>query len=237
MIELQDVELNYERAGQTVPALRGITLAVSAGTFLAIQGPSGAGKSSLLLVTGGLLRPQGTVLIDGTNLYEMDSEKRAIFRSRHIGFIFQRFHLLPYLSARQNILSPTLTTSLPDANKRADELLAEFGLEHRAEHLPGQMSAGECQRVATARALLLKPKIILADEPTGNLDDDNALTALDAIRKAVDEGAAAILVTHDQQSATRADKIIYLNNGHLQADKATVDMGPSCEATQQNETP
>lgn len=215
MIELQNIQVTYERGRQVVEAVGDVSLKVAAGEFLAIQGTSGAGKSSLLLVAGGLLRPQGQVQIDGQDLYKLPIEQRTAFRARNIGFIFQRFHLLPYLSVRQNILSPTLALSFADAENRADELIAQFGLEHRADHQPSRLSAGECQRVATARALLAKPKVILADEPTGNLDSENSQIVLEAIRAAVETGAAAILVTHDEQAAALADRVLYMSDGKL----------------------
>lgn len=219
MIELKNIQMTYERGGNVVNAVRDASLKVAAGEFLAIQGTSGAGKSSLLLVAGGLLRPKGQVLIDGNDLYKLPVEKRAAFRAQQIGFIFQRFHLLPYLSVRQNILSPTLAVCVADAEHRADELIAQFGLEHRADHLPSRLSAGECQRVATARALLTKPKVILADEPTGNLDRANSEIVLDAIRSAVEVGTAAILVTHDSEAAVRADRVLHMCDGKLSSPK------------------
>jgi ABC-type lipoprotein export system ATPase subunit len=170
----------------------------------------------LLLVAGGLLRPaQGSVLIDGDNLYDRTVEQRAAFRAQYVGFIFQRFHLLPYLNVRQNILTPTLANKLPDADVRAEQLIAQFGLTHRADHQPARLSAGECQRVATARALMADPKVILADEPTGNLDRENSDIVLDAVRAAVAGGAAAILVTHDQDAAARADRIVHMRDGQM----------------------
>ena len=208
--------MKYQRGEHTVKAVHDVSLAIAAGEFVAIQGSSGAGKSSLLLVAGGLLNPtEGHALIDGQNLYEQSVEQRAAFRAQHIGIVFQRFHLLPYLSVRQNILTPTLATNLPDAESRADQLIAQFGLNDRSEHHPSRLSAGECQRVATARALMAKPKVILADEPTGNLDRENSDVVLDAIRSAVDTGSAAILVTHDEQSAARADRVLHMRDGQM----------------------
>ncbi len=216
MLDLQNITMNYQRGVHVVKAVHDVSLTVAAGEFVAIQGSSGAGKSSLLLVAGGLLHPtKGQVLIDGQNLYEQSVEQRAAIRAEHIGIVFQRFHLLPYLSVRQNILTPTLATKLPDAETRADQLIAQFGLEHRSEHQPSRLSAGECQRVATARALLARPKVILADEPTGNLDRENSDIVLGAIRSAVDAGSTAILVTHDEQSAARADRVLHMRDGEI----------------------
>ncbi|NOZ39571.1 MAG: ABC transporter ATP-binding protein [Planctomycetes bacterium] len=215
-LDLTKITLNYQRGEHVVRAVHDVSLTVAAGEFVAIQGSSGAGKSSLLLVAGGLLRPtEGQVKIEGQDLYEQPSEQRAAFRAKHIGIIFQRFHLLPYLSVRQNILTPTLAVSLPDAEVRAEQLIAKFGLEHRSQHQPSRLSAGECQRVATARALLANPKVILADEPTGNLDRENSAIVLDAIRAAVDAGSAAILVTHDEQAAARADRVLHMRDSQI----------------------
>ena len=211
MLDLKNITMNYQRGEHVVKAVHDVSLTVAAGEFVAIQGSSGAGKSSLLLVAGGLLNPtEGQVLIDGQNLYEQSGEQRAAFRAQHIGIVFQCFHLF-----RQNILTPTLATKLPDAEVRADQLISQFGIEHRSEHQPSRLSAGECQRVATARSLLAGPKVILADEPTGNLDRENSDVVLDAIRSAVDAGSAAILVTHDEQSAARADRVVQMRNGEM----------------------
>lgn len=216
MIEIQNVTKNFDQAAGEVNAIRRVSLAVAAGEFLAIQGPSGAGKSTLMLVAGGLQRPtEGRVLIDGQSLYERPIKRRARFRARHIGSIFQRFHLLPYLTIRQNIMTPTLAVSLPEAESQAERLILQFGLKHRAEHLPSRLSAGECQRVATARALMARPKVILADEPTGNLDPENSQIVLNAIRTAVDAGSAAILVTHDEKAANGADRVLHMRDGEI----------------------
>jgi putative ABC transport system ATP-binding protein len=216
MIQLQNITVNYERGGHVVEAVCDVSLEVATGEFLAIQGTSGAGKSSLLLAVGGLLRPTGgSVLIDGQNLYDQTAEQRAEFRAQHIGYIFQRFHLLPYLNVRQNILTPTLATKLPEAEVRAEQLIVQFGLSHRVDHSPSRLSAGECQRVATARALMTEPQVILADEPTGNLDAENSAIVLDAIRAAVDGGASAILVTHDEDAAARADRVVQMRDGEM----------------------
>ena len=216
IIDLKNIAIDYQRGEHVVSAVRDVSLCVARGEFVAIQGSSGAGKSSLLLVAGGLLRPtQGQVFIEGQNLYELPVEQRAAFRAQHVGIIFQRFHLLPYLSTRQNILTPTLAATLPDVEVRVEELIAQFGLKHRAEHQPSQLSAGECQRVATARALLARPKVILADEPTGNLDRENSQIVLDAIRSAVDAGCSAILVTHDEQAAAQADRVLQMCDGEV----------------------
>jgi ABC-type lipoprotein export system ATPase subunit len=216
ILDLKNITMNYQRGEHVVRAVHDVSLTVAAGEFVAIQGSSGAGKSSLLLVAGGLLHPsEGQAHLDGQNLYEQSGGQRAAFRAQHIGIIFQRFHLLPYLSVRQNILTPTLSVNLPDAEERADRLIAQFGLEDRSNHRPSRLSAGECQRVATARALLAGPKLILADEPTGNLDRENSDVVLDAIRSVVDAGSAAILVTHDEQSAARADRVLQMREGEM----------------------
>ena len=222
MIEIKNITMNYERAGNVVRAVSEVSLSVKSGEFVAIQGSSGAGKSTLLMIAGGLMRPtEGQVEIDASDLYEQTADQRALFRAEHIGFVFQHFHLLPYLSVRQNILAPTLAVRLPDAEKRTEELIAQFGLEDRAEHQPSRLSAGECQRVATARALLASPKVILADEPTGNLDRENSDIVLTAIRTAVDAGSAAILVTHNEEAAAKADRVLLMREGAFMPEKMT----------------
>lgn len=216
MIELEQMTVSYKSDNAPIVAVRDVQMKVKEGELLAVRGSSGAGKSSLLLAAGGLLRPsEGRVLIGGDDLYSRAPQERAELRGQHIGFIFQSFHLLPYLSVRQNILAPTLAINVPDAEERADELIAQFGLEDRVTHEPSKLSAGERQRVATARALLTRPRVILADEPTGNLDSENSKVVLDAIRAAVDHGCAAILVTHDDEAAAYADRTVQIQGGVL----------------------
>ncbi|MDG2382449.1 MAG: ABC transporter ATP-binding protein [Pirellulaceae bacterium] len=202
----------------SVAALQDVSLQLDAGQFVAICGPSGCGKSTLLLTLGGLLRPdQGEVRINDTEIYEMSSNERAAFRANQIGFVFQQFHLVPYLSVLENVLAAQigLPTKNPTARKQAEDLLTQFGLTDRLLHRPGQLSTGERQRTAMARALLNQPNLILADEPTGNLDEVNAELVLDELAQFAAQGGAVLLVTHDANAAARATSQIHLSAGQV----------------------
>jgi len=215
MLELRDVGKTY-RGARAVEALRGIALAVGPGAFVALQGPSGCGKTTLLLVAGGLLAPDaGRVTWDGEDVYARSPDARARLRAAAVGFVFQQFHLVPYLTARENVLAPVLAAPLPDAGARADALLSRFGLADRAGHVPAALSTGERQRTALARALLRRPRLVLADEPTGNLDAASAAVVLDALAEFAREGGAVLLVTHDAAVAGRASRVIRMAGGRL----------------------
>jgi ABC-type lipoprotein export system ATPase subunit len=207
----------YRRAGREVRALDGATLRVAAGEFVAVQGPSGCGKTTLLLVAGGLLRPDGGVVrVDGQDPYALAPEARADFRAATVGFVFQQFHLIPYLGVRENILAAALTAAAPaDARTRADSLIDELGLAPRAEHVPAELSTGERQRTALARALLNRPKVLLADEPTGNLDADSAAAVIDHLAAFAAAGGTVLLVTHDARAASRAGRVVRMAAGRL----------------------
>ena len=197
-----------------VRALDGVSLEVERGEFVAVQGHSGCGKTTLLLAAGGLLLPDGgRVRVDGQDLSKLSPEERASFRARHIGFVFQQFHLVPYLSALDNVLAPSLATKGVDAREHAGELVRRLGLESRAHHVPAKLSTGEKQRTAMARALLNRPGLLLADEPTGNLDRENATSVLDHLREFADGGGAVLLVTHDPLAASYAARTIQLEEG------------------------
>jgi len=216
MLVIQKLTKSYRRSSDTVEALAGVSLEVSAGEFAAVQGASGCGKTTLLLAAGGLLAPDGgTVEIDGRNPYALDPDRRAAFRAEKVGFVFQQFHLIPYLSVSDNVLAPALARSSPNAQKKARGLVERFGLADRAEHLPGELSVGERQRVALARALLNEPDLILADEPTGNLDEDNARIVLQSLADVAQSGRAVLLVTHDVTAAGFTQKRWRLDNGRL----------------------
>ncbi|MBG30028.1 MAG: ABC transporter [Opitutae bacterium] len=202
--------------GSTIKAVDGVDLKVEQGDFIALRGPSGCGKSTLLLMVGGLLQPdQGEVEIAGENLYQQDSGKRATIRASQVGFVFQQFHLVPYLNALENVLSPTLARAIPDATQKADSLLEKFGLSERRGHVPSALSVGEQQRVALARALLLEPKLLLADEPTGNLDPENAEAILSRLAAFAEDGGAVIMVTHDDRAAESASRSLLMDQGRL----------------------
>jgi putative ABC transport system ATP-binding protein len=212
LLELTQITKTY-RAGQAgeVRALPPVSLALAAGEFVAVQGPSGCGKTTLLLIAGGLLAPTaGRVVLAQEEPYAMSADRRAEFRARHLGFVFQQFHLVPYLSVLDNVLAPALAAAVPDARARAEELVAQFGLQARRRHVPGELSTGERQRTALARALLNRPKVLLADEPTGNLDRENADVVLDHLGKFARAGGAVLLVTHEEHAAQRADRVLRL---------------------------
>ena len=199
-----------------IVAVDDVSVSVEAGEFVAVVGPSGCGKTTLLLVAGGLLRPEnGEVSIDGTDPYSLSGEQRARFRAEQIGFVFQQFHLVPYLNVLDNVMAPALVTGETSARERAGILVERFGLADRLGHRPGQLSTGERQRVALARALLNEPRVILADEPTGNLDGDNSEQVLQALKTFADEGGAVLLVTHDPDAVAFAGRQVVLQGGQL----------------------
>jgi len=216
VLEISGVSKRFSKNGRQIAALDGVSLAVEKGTFAAVRGPSGCGKSTLLLVAGGLLRPDaGTIQIDGKDLYSLNAEQRALIRARSIGFVFQEYHLIPYLTIRENILSPALSIFAQDQGRRADELLQRFALSERGHHLPSELSAGERQRAALARALLNRPELILADEPTGNLDEGNARIVLACLREFTGSGGSVVLVTHDERAARAADRTVRMEQGKI----------------------
>jgi putative ABC transport system ATP-binding protein len=193
--------------------LHELSLTVARGEFVSVLGPSGCGKTTILLTAGGLLTPDaGQVTLDGTDPYALAPEARAAFRAEQVGFVFQQFHLVPYLSVLDNVMTAGLAAGDTSAGVRAkaEGLITKFGLSERTHHCPAELSVGERQRVALARALLNRPSLLLADEPTGNLDDDNAHIVLDTLRQFAHDGGAVLLVTHDQRTADLADKEIRL---------------------------
>ncbi len=217
LASLENVNKSYSLSERRVVALQDLNLQLNPGDFLAVCGKSGCGKTTLLLTLGGLLRPDsGKVTVGGTDLYQLPSNRRAIFRARKIAFVFQQFHLVPYLSVLDNVLAATLGLpgeSSEGSRKKAEGLLTEFGLDDRRWHRPGQLSTGERQRAAMARALMNSPQLLLADEPTGNLDQENGATVLDHLAHFADRGGAVLLVTHDASAAARAQRIIRLEHG------------------------
>ena len=216
LISLDHITKSYTGNVENVVAVDDVSVSVDSGEFVAVVGPSGCGKTTLLLVAGGLLRPDsGQVTIDGADPYSLSTEQRARFRAERIGFVFQQFHLVPYLNVLDNVLAPALVTGDPTARQRADGLVQRFGLADRVRHRPGQLSTGERQRVALARALLNKPKVILADEPTGNLDGENSDEVLKALQAFANEGGAVLLVTHDPNAVAFAGRKVVLAGGQL----------------------
>ena len=216
MLQVEDVTKRFVRRDGTVTALDHVSFSVAAGEFVAVQGASGSGKTTLLLAVGAMLAPDaGSVSLDGRSVYAMPREQRARFRAKSIGFVFQQFHLLPYLSVFENVLTPTLATRVPDAKDRALSLLRRFNMEGRMSHRPAALSTGERQRTALVRALLAEPQIILADEPTGNLDEGNAELVLTALTEYAEQGGAVLLVTHSRDAAGKAQRIVQLEAGAI----------------------
>ena len=216
VIEARGIVRTYSSGAEAVHALRGVDLSVQAGEFLAITGPSGSGKSTLLHVIGGLDRPdEGSVVLEGRDMSSLPDEELALVRRRHLGFVLQFFNLLPTLTAAENVGFPLLLDGDPGALPRARESLAAVGLAERAGHRPSQLSGGEQQRVALARALVTKPAVVLADEPTGNLDSATGEGILGLLRATADRGQTIVMVTHDARTAEYADRTVRLADGRL----------------------
>jgi len=219
VVAARDLRKVYDTAGHTVTALDGVDLGVPRGHFYAIMGASGSGKSTLLHVIGGLTPPTGgAIVVDGHDLADMSDRERTIFRRRRLGIIFQEYNLLPTLTARENVALPMLVDGLPlrSCLERVDELLETVHLQAWANHRPDALSGGEQQRVAIARALLNDPAIILADEPTGNLDSKQSAEIWDLLRRiAREKNKTVLMVTHEAHGAAYADRVIVLKDGRI----------------------
>jgi len=216
MIQFEHVHKTYRTATSEVAAISDLSFSVDQGEFIAVRGPSGCGKSTLLSLAGGLVLPtQGRILIDGQPVSEMTAAQRSSFRGEKIGFVFQMFHLLPYLTIIENVVVAGSEVASAAVSERAETLLSDFGLTDRLTHRPGELSAGERQRVALARALLNRPRLLLADEPTGNLDPENASGVLELLAQFHKQGGTILLVTHDDRAAAYADRSLALDQGRL----------------------
>jgi putative ABC transport system ATP-binding protein len=221
MIHVENITRTYDMHGSEVRALDGVSLKVDGGEFIAITGPSGSGKSTLLNVLGCLDKPDsGSYVLDGQEVSRLDDEAISTVRNRKIGFIFQSFHLLPRLTVLENVMLPLRFTRepKPDVTARGKELLARVGLADRMDHRPTQLSGGQMQRAAIARSLILSPALLLADEPTGNLDSKSAADVLKLLDELHAQGQTIVLVTHDNDIAAHAPRHVRLRDGKVESD-------------------
>jgi len=220
MIRCRDVRKVFRQGENEIIALAGISLEISTGSFAVIMGPSGSGKSTLLHLIGGLDRPNGgELLVEGRLLAQMADDQVTLFRRTKIGFVFQFYNLLPTLTALENVTLPLILDGRPnaEADNRAEALLVKVGLEQRRHHLPEEMSGGEIQRIAIARALAFNPPILLADEPTGNLDSKTGAAVLSLLREINrEDGCTIVMVTHSQEAASYGDRTIFLRDGRVE---------------------
>jgi putative ABC transport system ATP-binding protein len=224
-IEISGLKKHYAGEADCVEALKGVDLSVTEGSFLGVMGPSGSGKSTFLAILGGLCHPSsGRVSVDGIDLYALGQEKLADFRREYLGFVFQSFNLVPYLTALENVMLPLAVKKMPAAAKRdrAREVLARVGLAARATHLPSQLSGGEQERVAIARALVNAPPLILADEPTGSLDTATSAEIMTLLTELNAEGQTIVMVTHNPENQAWFHRTVLLRDGLVASDVATV---------------
>lgn len=216
MIELKNIEKTYRRGVEDVRALRGVDLRIEAGEMLAIVGPSGAGKTTLLHILGCLDQPtKGDVVFDGVHTSTMPESQLVKIRREKIGFVFQQFYLIPGLSVFDNIALPLLFSKKAADRNRIEKLAEMVGLQHRLNHAPAQLSGGEMQRTAIARGLVNDPTVLLADEPTGNLDTENSENIYAVFRRLSDEGLTIIMITHNPEFAGRAERTVRIKDGLL----------------------
>lgn len=217
IIKVENLSKVYGKKDNKVVALDNVNIEVEKGEFVAVIGASGSGKSTLLHQLGGVDRPtSGNVIIDGKNIYKLNEEKLAVFRRRNIGFVFQSFNLIPVLSVEENIKMPALLDHQKVDEEYFKDLIKTLGLEERLNHLPSELSGGQQQRVAIARALINKPSIILADEPTGNLDSENSKEIMEMLKVSIRKyNQTAIVITHDLGIAENTDRIIKIRDGKV----------------------
>ena len=216
LVQFKNVTKTFQGPDGTVAGLDNVSFTLSQNELLVIRGSSGCGKTTLLLTAGGMQTPdQGSVHFIEQNIYNLTPEKRGQMRSKKIGFVFQQFHLIPYLSVRENILTPGFASHQAHLYQRCDELIEQFGLIERRHHIPAQLSVGEKQRTALARALINQPEIILADEPTGNLDDKNADQVFNYFAEFVKLGGSILLFTHDALAKRHSTRMLEMKQGRL----------------------
>ncbi len=221
-VELEDIERIFQLGDAQVHALRSINLTIDQGEYLAVMGPSGSGKSTLLNLLGLLDLPnEGTYRLEGRDVTSLDADQQAAVRSRRIGFVFQSFHLIPRLSAAENIALPMMLAGVPPERRaeRVRQALVDFGLDQRANHRPDQLSGGQRQRVAIARATIMRPAILLADEPTGNLDRSTGLEVTRLLEALNTSGTTLVLVTHDPAMGERAHRCVTMEDGAVLSDE------------------
>lgn len=217
MIQLRNLSMSFTLGDSRVEVLRGVDLDIDAGERVAVLGPSGSGKTTLLLLLAGLERPAaGAVRVDGVDLADLDADNLADLRRDRLGIIFQSFHLVPSLDALDNVALPLQIAGLPGSRERAREMLGAVGLGDRERHYPGQLSGGEQQRVALARAFATRPALLLADEPTGNLDRENGHLIMDMLFGLQEEhGSTLLLITHDAELAAKTSRKVLMSDGRI----------------------
>ena len=217
MLKLQSLKKSYAQGSQNVEIFENLNFHVKKGERVAIMGKSGSGKSTLLSLISGIIKPNsGDILLDATSYTDLKESELNDFRATNIGFVFQNFHLVSYLNAVENVMLPAKVCGIKNPKEKAIELLESVGLSHRLEHLPSQLSGGEKQRVAIARALIHNPKIILADEPSGNLDEETGIAVMDKLFELIKKNnTTLVLVTHSKDVANRCEKTYELHSGNL----------------------
>ena len=224
MIELENIEKTYFTGGTPTPVLKGISFHIAPGEYVAIMGPSGSGKTTLMNIMGCLDKPTGgSYRLDGIDTVELDDEKLAKVRNSKIGFVFQLFHLLQRTTAFKNVLLPLIYAEHfpPDAVKRVEKAISAVGLADRMHFRPNTLSGGEQQRVAIARALITDPSILLADEPTGNLDSQSGAEVMDIFKRLQEQGRTIVVVTHNRSVAERAERVLLLKDGVISGEEGT----------------
>lgn len=217
LLELQDIHLNYKTESTAVEVIRGVSLKINSNESVAIVGKSGSGKTSLIMLIAGLECPNsGKIIFEGEDISQYSEDQLADIRKRKIGIVFQSFYLIPNYTALENVSLVLEINKVPDAKKKSMELLEQLGLKDRINHFPSQLSGGEQQRVAIARSIVLNPKLILADEPSGNLDSENSKLIMSLLFKYCKQnGSSLVLVTHDQMLAKECDRIIEIKDGKI----------------------
>ncbi|ULQ58431.1 ABC transporter ATP-binding protein [Flavihumibacter rivuli] len=225
MIHLEGIQKSYYMGKQAIPVLKGINLNIFKNEYVALMGPSGSGKSTLMNILGCLDSPtDGRYVLNGHDVSQMEDDELAAIRNKEIGFVFQQFNLLPRLTAAENVALPLVYAGLPKKLRQemALEVLNKVGLADRSHHKPNEMSGGQCQRVAIARALVNNPSLILADEPTGNLDTATSIEIMDIFGKIQAAGNTVVLVTHEEDIANHAKRIVRLRDGLIETDKLNI---------------